>query len=165
MGNTSNLMKYLLYSRKFLPPFRRLELWVPSKKVDGALCYRMAQCASKSGGARLLVSISSYHPGYSETTGWHLARNLTRKPARKDTCFLSFYYPSCQAGSQPPPSQAGAGRLWQELNGVQEAASFQTTLTMGPGSFKTRSIGVTKANELLDFKGENQNLERLLIES
>jgi hypothetical protein len=88
-------------------------------------------------GARLLLSISSYHPGYSETTGWHLARNLTRKPAEIERTHASSPSNtlSCQAGSQPPPSQAGAGRLWQELNGVQEAASFQTILTMGPGSF------------------------------
>jgi hypothetical protein len=42
---------------------------------------------------------------------------------------------------------------------VQEAASFQTILTMGPGSLTTRTIDVTKANELLDFKEKSKSGE------
>jgi hypothetical protein len=121
MGNTSNLMKYLLYSRKFLPPFGRLELWVPSKKVDGALCYRMAQLPQTQGERsfccrflRIIPAILKPRPGI-----WHETLPANPQTRTKGHMLLVLPLPSLPSWF---PTPTITSRCRKALEGAERCA-------------------------------------------
>jgi len=166
MGNTSNLMKYLLYSRKFLPPFGRLELWVPSKKVDLVLCYRMAQCASKSWERgfccpflRIIPAILKLRAGI-----WHKPYPQT-PPGSKGHMLLVLPLPFLPSWFLTPTITS---RCRKALAGAERCARgciVPDNFNHGTRIVHNQIDWCTKANELLDFREKPKIWERLLIES
>jgi hypothetical protein len=126
---------------------------------NGPMCLKIM-------GARLLLSISSYHPGYSETTGWHLAQTLpANPPGSKGHMLLVLPLPFLPSWFLTPTITS---RCRKALAGAERCARgciVPDNFNHGTRIVHNQIDWCTKANELLDFREKPKIWERLLIES